>query len=578
MKSDNTKKTAKPNLPDNSRVKTTKINDHIYLMDDNHEGTGYLVIGDKKALVIDTMNGCADVKAIVRKYTDLPLIVVNTHGHPDHMHGNIYFDEVYLCPDDADVYMEFTDDPEIRKIKEETGLKMPDVKDIKDGDKIDLGSLHLDVIALPGHTPGSILLLLKEDRILFTGDAVNHHLWMQLHHSTSLKMCRDSMERVLYLEKEADRILHGHTIVPDGCKDIDSIFDDISLIRHDMEAIDEILSGNTKGDEDYKWFGGVGKTHPIPNDTGVICFNPISDRVKKDRKEWAISDAKRDKGLEEPQDVKKYRNISYGLFKEHNLLDVYVPTALEKTESDKPKVKSGKANKLPVLINVHGGGYFYGDKELYRFYAMDMARYGFIVVNFNYRLSPEYKFPSALQDINNVVIWIEEHAKEYGMDTERVFMMGDSAGAQLTSHYAAINSNEEFASYYPLRQTKIKLKGISLACGMYDIPGLITGETLNDCAMDYIGEYKDPKNPMLDVLGAITKDYPATYIFSSPNDFLYENCEPMYRLIIERGAKAKMKIYGTKRMKNIAHVFHCNMYTKIGAKARKDQADFLLSL
>ena len=62
-----------------------QLADDLYLMDEAHEATGYLVIGREKACVIDTMNGYCDLKKEVRKITDKPLIVVNTHGHPDHI-------------------------------------------------------------------------------------------------------------------------------------------------------------------------------------------------------------------------------------------------------------------------------------------------------------------------------------------------------------------------------------------------------------------------------------------------------------------------------------------------------------
>ena len=550
--------------PDNSRVNVTKINDHIYLMDDANVATGYLVIGNEKALVIDTMIGFANVREIAERYTELPLMVVNTHGHSDHIFGNIYFDEAYMNPDDWDVATEAVMDPKFVEETKAAEMSMPPFKDIHPGDVIDLGGLHLDIIGLAGHTPGSVLLLLKEDRILFTGDAINHQLWMQIHHATSLKLFRENLAKIMYLKDEADHILHGHA----------KGLDDISLMEKTLLTIDEMLAGNTDGEEKYTWFGGKGLTHPIVDDDGVICFNPVSENVKRDRVLWAQSDAARDEGLKEPDTVKAYKDISYGLFGEHSLLDVYVPV----DDVDFVVKNPDGMKKLPVLINVHGGGYFYGDKELYRFYSMDMARYGFIVINFNYRLVPEYRFPSPVQDINNVIRWIEEHADEYGMDTSRVFMMGDSAGAQLTSHYAAINSNPDFAKYYALKPTTIKLKGLSLACGMYDIPQLISGATLDECVQSYLGEFNDFTLPMLDVVGAITSDYPATFIFSCPNDFLYPACEPMYKLLCERGVKARMEIYGTKEMKDVAHVFHCNMKTEIGAKARRDQAEYLLSL
>ena len=65
------------------RVKLKKINDHVILMNDNNEGTGYIVLGKNKALIIDTMNGYENVKEIAETVTDLPLTVVNTHGHGD---------------------------------------------------------------------------------------------------------------------------------------------------------------------------------------------------------------------------------------------------------------------------------------------------------------------------------------------------------------------------------------------------------------------------------------------------------------------------------------------------------------
>ena len=81
----------------------------IWLMDEGHEATGYLVIGSEKACVIDTMNGYNDLYRAVRKITDKPVTVVNTHGHPDHIFGNMYFEEAYIHPADAELARSFTE-------------------------------------------------------------------------------------------------------------------------------------------------------------------------------------------------------------------------------------------------------------------------------------------------------------------------------------------------------------------------------------------------------------------------------------------------------------------------------------
>lgn len=180
------------------RIILTQINPHVYLMDDHHEATGYIVVGSKKALVIDTMNGYEDVRAVVRTVTDLPIMVVNTHGHCDHIYGNVYFDCAYLHPADLPVAQEHMRFPEFIEECNKRGLQMPPFEPIRGGEVIDLGGLHLEVIELPGHTPGGILLLLKEDRILFTGDSINHHLWMQLEESSSMPEFVNNLEKVMF--------------------------------------------------------------------------------------------------------------------------------------------------------------------------------------------------------------------------------------------------------------------------------------------------------------------------------------------------------------------------------------------
>jgi glyoxylase-like metal-dependent hydrolase (beta-lactamase superfamily II) len=73
-----------------------QLKPYLYLMDEAHEATGYIVVGEEKVCVIDTMNGYNDLHKVVRDITDKPIVVVNTHGHPDHIFGNVYFDDISL--------------------------------------------------------------------------------------------------------------------------------------------------------------------------------------------------------------------------------------------------------------------------------------------------------------------------------------------------------------------------------------------------------------------------------------------------------------------------------------------------
>ena len=101
------------------------------------------------------------------------------------------------------------------------------------------------------------------------------------------------------------------------------------------------------------------------------------------------NDRKRDEGLTTPEEILRYDNIPYGPDPWWHLMDIYRPRDAE--------------GKIPVIIDVHGGGWVYGDKVLYSHYCMDLARRGFAVVNFNYRLAPRHRFPAGFQDMNDAV-------------------------------------------------------------------------------------------------------------------------------------------------------------------------------
>ena len=108
-------------------------------------------------------------------------------------------------------------------------------------------------------------------------------------------------------------------------------------------------------------------------------MSKTSDYVRKSFKE---GDDIRDAGLTTPDYVKRYNNIQYGKDSYYQTLDVYRP--------------KGNNNILPVIVSIHGGGWVYGDKELYQYYCMSLTQHGFAVVNFSYRLAPEAKYPSSV--------------------------------------------------------------------------------------------------------------------------------------------------------------------------------------
>lgn len=276
----------------------------------------------------------------------------------------------------------------------------------------------------------------------------------------------------------------------------------------------------------------------------------LSKAVQKIRTEWAISDAKRDEGLTTPDNMVRHDNISYGSYGEWNLMDIYYTKEVSAPQ--------------PVIINIHGGGWVYGNKEIYQFYCMSLAQRGFTVVNFNYRLAPENRYPAALEDINSVFCFLKEEGAKYMADIHNVFVVGDSAGAQLASQYLTIMTNPEYAKLFSFKVPEITIRACGLNCGLYDARKSAE-RGLDECLIEYIGRkvtkmvYADEQLlESLDVMKYMTKDFPPAYVMSAYNDFLLPDAEPMYQHLQELGVDSELKIYGSKEQEEIAHVFHVN--------------------
>ena len=273
----------------------------------------------------------------------------------------------------------------------------------------------------------------------------------------------------------------------------------------------------------------------------------------------ARSDKKRDAAIALPEGVTEHRDISYGSHGKDNLLDVYYP--------------EGTTKPLPTIVSIHGGGYIYGTKEVYRRYCMDLARRGFTVVNFNYRLAPERKFPAPLEDTNAVLTYLVQNSEKYHIDPQRIFLVGDSAGAQLTSHYAAIWSNPAFAAHFDFKVPDIRIRAVGLNCGMYDTAPM-AALPREGIARNYLGKKIPAEDPRLAVLDAIGSNFPPAHITTACHDFLRQCAQPMEELLTARGVHAEMKCYGTEEATHIGHVFHVNIALPEATQCNNDQIAF----
>ena len=266
------------------------------------------------------------------------------------------------------------------------------------------------------------------------------------------------------------------------------------------------------------------------------------------------NDRKRNAATPLPQHVHQELGIRYG----KRRLDIYWP--------------EGTTSPLPTIVSIHGGGYVYGSRQVYRLYCMDLARRGFAVVNFDYRLAPRWKFPTPLEDTNAVMAWICRNAGAHHLDPKRLYLVGDSAGAQLASQYAAIATDPDYAALFSLTVPDIHIRAIGLNCGMYDAATLSQGERTG-VIRDYLGRLSS-EDPRLQVFAHIGPSYPPTHITTAFHDFLRENAQPIRDFLQSKGLEAQLQVYGSQEDEAIGHVFHVDIRLPEAQRCNDDQCAF----
>jgi glyoxylase-like metal-dependent hydrolase (beta-lactamase superfamily II) len=200
----------------------------IYEPHQAEETIGYLIVGQKRALLFDTGMGISDIKKITAELTKLPIIVLNSHTHDDHVGGNWDFDTVYGVDTDftrnnakgsrEDAQAEITPDQICGSLPKGFDPKAYVTRPwkitayIHDGERFDLGGRSIEVIATPGHTPDAISLIDRANGLLFTGDTYYPApIWL-FRPETNLDAYAASIRRLAALAPQVKLVLGAHNI------------------------------------------------------------------------------------------------------------------------------------------------------------------------------------------------------------------------------------------------------------------------------------------------------------------------------------------------------------------------------
>jgi glyoxylase-like metal-dependent hydrolase (beta-lactamase superfamily II) len=200
----------------------------IYEPHQAEEVISYLIVGEKRALLFDTGMGISDIKKVTSELTKLPIIVLNSHTHDDHVGGNWQFTDVYGMDTDftrknamgskEDAQAEVTPDQICGTLPAGFDPKTYVTRPWKitavilEGDRLDLGGRKLEVLATPGHTPDAISLIDRANGLLFTGDTYYPApIWL-FRPETDLAAYATSIRRLAALAPQVKLVLGAHNI------------------------------------------------------------------------------------------------------------------------------------------------------------------------------------------------------------------------------------------------------------------------------------------------------------------------------------------------------------------------------
>lgn len=256
--------------------------------------------------------------------------------------------------------------------------------------------------------------------------------------------------------------------------------------------------------------------------------------------------------------IKCEKDISYSDDYPENKMDFYYKDTEE---------------KLPVLINIHGGGFVKGDKKHRKSISEMYADKGWFVININYRLAPKYAFPAILEDVFKLLNKLPEIAKEYNLNLDKVVVTGDSSGGYTSAMVAACVYDDDLRKSLGLPESPVKLSGVIGFCGLYDVmavlkkpfplgmsrvlgssfTGLKLGRRLKGIENFKYFNYMAP----IDYVNE--KWCPVLLAYSKKDVFCWGQGEAFVDKLKEKGVPCE-EVFSTKLIDN--HCYHFNYWTK----------------
>ncbi len=249
--------------------------------------------------------------------------------------------------------------------------------------------------------------------------------------------------------------------------------------------------------------------------------------------------------------VEEYRRFTNGIFEAIARLEY---EAVSRVEDKIAKGRNGdirirvyqqKANSA-VLVYYHGGGFVLCNLETHDAICRRIARLSnATVVSVDYRLAPEHKFPAAVYDAYDALRWVADHSEEIGVDKDRIFVGGDSAGGNLATVASIIarDRGENFVKGQFLIYPVVNLSGVTPSKLEFGSRGILTEDIMLWFNRQYLQSVDDVRNPLASPILAELNDLPPALIATAEYDPLRDEAELYGALMRKSGSEAVVVRY-----------------------------------
>lgn len=217
--------------------------------------------------------------------------------------------------------------------------------------------------------------------------------------------------------------------------------------------------------------------------------------------------------------------------------------------------KDGSADD-PVMINIHGGGLFASYKEVNAHFNYEIAKMGYTVLSISYRRIPETTLRHQIDDVMHALSFIEKHAEEYGLNTKKLYISGDSAGALLTLFALSLNTCTELQKDFGIRGTGLCFKAAAMISIMLETQRTDLLMALRNVVMTK-GEKKQPyAKYLLDPSKLLDHtDIPPIIQFTSEEDLILKDSLKFCDLLSQKKIPHEMHRYPKGNEYKLVHVF-----------------------